>query len=147
MHYKLDYYFALYFINLDCNFMARYDYWIKSQTNHLDWRDDWIIIYFSHYKTYQEVNRNNEPWNFITIILCHNAALFYILHYNYFMTLIWLLMEVPKYNLETYNTTDITDFNECNRNRKGQTCSTWANGDLGDSFNSKCQYNGSKLYI
>ena len=44
---------------------------------------------------------------FIQIILYYNADLWYILHHIYFITMVFLIMAVPKYHTETQNNIDM----------------------------------------
>ena len=129
---KPEYSFALYFINLNWYSMARSDSLIKYNTSHHYWREDWTIIYFQHsLKQISQIIKVTNLGKFITILLCHNTALFYLWYYIYFMTLICLLTEVTKSSLETYNTTYITDFNECNREKRDKIASIGTVDTLG----------------
>ena len=50
--------------------MARYDIFVCSYVNHLEWRDNCINIYFSHLKGGQERLNRNDLWHIYLNPLC-----------------------------------------------------------------------------
>jgi hypothetical protein len=51
-----EYIFAHAFLTLEWSLMARADNCVRSHMNHLEWRDDALIIFFTHSKGDQEGN-------------------------------------------------------------------------------------------
>ena len=82
----------IYFINLDCFLIEISDTCIKPHTNNISWRYECLVI-FHGLKQNKEVIKWMHFGKFIPILLCHNADLFYLFYYSYFLTLIclWLV--------------------------------------------------------
>lgn len=62
--------FAHAFLTLEWSLMARADNCVRSHMNHLEWRDDALIIYFTHTKGDQEGLLRTEPWHIYSNPLC-----------------------------------------------------------------------------
>lgn len=51
------------FLTLEWSLMARADNVTKTHIDHIQWRDDCMIVYFAHTKSDQEGVNQNEPWH------------------------------------------------------------------------------------
>ena len=62
--------FVHFCLTLEWNLMARSCSCVISHVNHIQWRDDSLIMYFSHTKTDKGGVNMAQPWNIYSNPLC-----------------------------------------------------------------------------
>ena len=58
-----DYAFAHVFLTLEWNLLARSDYCLTMNVNHVQWENDSLVFYFSNTKGDQSGDKSGDPWH------------------------------------------------------------------------------------